>query len=498
MPSDMRQGILAASLILCFGAAEGQALGNLPKTLEEPAAKPVSPEPPISVAPLGAPDQQATGIISASKAGLPANLWMGSDPDVLVELFRRIPAIAPPAVQDLFRRVLLMEAAPPVGDSDQDVLLARVDTLLRLGEVEAAKSLLERAGPDTPELFQRWFDALLLTGAEDRGCATLEAKPELAPDYETRIFCLARNGRWQTATLTLETAMAIGALDPDQHERMARFLDPDLFDGMGDAPVPNHVTPLDFRILEAIGEPLPLVGLSLGFAQSELRNIVGWKAQIEAAEQLARAGSIPPNVLLGIYTARRPSASGGVWDRVALVQRLDVALSSGSVAGVASYLPVTRAAMQASGLEATLAELTAPRLSRMTLEGDTALAAYELSLLSNGSTAFRPAPEGVKLPPMTAAAAAIVAGEAVLPPDAPAAAQVIAQGMTADGPPESDAAMIEEERLGEALLEALIAVAPDAESDPGDVARALQLLRSIGLENEARHAALQYLLAGTE
>jgi hypothetical protein len=35
-----------------------------------------------------------------------------------------------------------------------------------------------------------------------------------------------------------------------------------------------------------------------------------------------RAGTIPPNVILGLYTEREPAASGGVWDRVEAFQDL--------------------------------------------------------------------------------------------------------------------------------------------------------------------------------
>ncbi|MES2541924.1 MAG: hypothetical protein V4583_15285, partial [Pseudomonadota bacterium] len=98
------------------------------------------------------------------------------------------------------------------------------------------------------------------------------------------------------------------------------FLDPDLFEGEPVPPAPSPVTPLDWMIYAAIGEPLPTEGLPIAFSYAELSPRVGWKSQIEAAERLTRAGTIPPNVILGLYTEREPAASGGVWDRVATFQ----------------------------------------------------------------------------------------------------------------------------------------------------------------------------------
>ena len=55
----------------------------------------------------------------------------------------------------------------------------------------------------------------------------------------------------------------------------------------------------------------------VAFAQADMRDNTGWKAQLEAAERLARNGVLDPNQLLGLYTEEKAAASGGVWDRVA-------------------------------------------------------------------------------------------------------------------------------------------------------------------------------------
>lgn len=465
------------------------------------AAIPVVPEPPstgaatedITVQSIEGPDRGAAGLVSPQVAGLPADLWLGSDATRLAGMVRAMPPLTHPALQDLFDMLLVVEADPPPASGDT-LLVARVDALLLQGALDPAQALLERAGPDTPDLFRRWFDISLLQGTEDRACATFDAKPDLTPNYPTRTFCLARGGRWYTAALTLETATALGQIDEASRDRMARFLDPDLFEGEVSPPLPDPVTPLDFRVLEAIGEPVPTAGLPLAFAQTDLRHIIGWKAQLEAAERLARVGALPANQLLGIYSARKPAASGGVWDRVALIQALDIALTAGNAEDVAGTLPEAFAAMHAVGLEAVFSEIFAPRLIRLVLPDPAAAQAYQMALISNGPAAFAPPRPGLALPRMVDYAAALAQGT---PPTVAAPnelASTLHRGLTTDGVPERYGEQVRAKRMGEALIQAITVLAEGPGADPADAGDAVQLIRAAGLGDTAKQVALQVLL----
>ena len=125
------------------------------------------------------------------------------------------------------------------------------------------------------------------------------------------------SGDWNAAALTLKTAEALGFVTGEQSALLERFLDPEIEDGAAPLPPPSRPSPLVWRMMEAIGEPMPTNTLPVAFAQADLRANAGWKQQIEAAERLARTGAVAPNRLLGLYTERRPAASGGVWDRAA-------------------------------------------------------------------------------------------------------------------------------------------------------------------------------------
>lgn len=462
--------------------------------LVEAPALPATPSGQIEVATLDQPRRGATGLLSAEAAGFPESLWSGSDPMELAQKIRAMPPLKYPALQRLFTTLLLVEAAPPPRSGDA-LLLARVDALLLRAELDPALALLERAGPDTPALFRRWFDLGLLTGTEDRACATLQAKPDLTPNYATQIFCLARAGRWPTAALTLETAAALGGIDENTLDRLTRFLDPELFEGEAAAVRPDPVTPLDFRLLEAIGEPVPTAQLPLAFAWSDLRHIVGWKSQIEAAERLASAGALPGNTLLGLYSLRKPAASGGVWDRVALIQTLDVALSAGDARQVSALLEPASDEMHRVGLQAVFADMFSARLSRLTLSDGAALQRYRLSLISNQTDAFHPAPlpETGLTDDLKFLNALLMTDDVSISPKNDRE-MIVSDGFTLrDFPLEMDL-MLKDDKLGEALLDAIKVLAPDSAADIDDKAIALAFMKSVGQLQAARHTGLQLIL----
>lgn len=502
-----------AALMLCLAgflpglaagpsAAEGplSAIDWLSDSITAPAVAPPAgaavtggslPEP-VTTQPLDGPNPDAVGLLPPSVTGLPANLWGPGDPAEIARRIRSEPVETLPAGQSLLATILLAEAdPPPAAAPDGTLLLARVDKLLDLGLVEEAGALLDRAGSVTPELFRRSFDVSLLLGSEDGACAAMRARPDVAPTFPARIFCLARGGDWTAAALTLGTTRALGQLDPSEEALLSRFLDPELYEADGPLPPPTRPSPLVFRMHEAVGEPLPTGTMPRAFAHADLRSTSGWKAQIEAAERLARTGALDPNRLLGLYTERRPAASGGVWERVAAVQALDEALDRGDAVATARALPVAWDAMLGAGLAPVLSAIAAERLAGLALDEPAAAIAFRLALLSPGyeaaAAARTPADREERL------LAAIARG---LPLPRPEGSAALALAGLAPGalPPARAAALIDAGRLGEALLFALDDLAAGRAGDPRRMADALATFRAVGLEGTARRAALEYLI----
>lgn len=463
----------------------------------------LAPVAPVAVAPLAAPGAgpASIGILSPAVTGLPAGLWGVGRPD---DVARRILAERPemlPALQALLQTILLAELDPPrgpdeTGNGGRDVFLARVDKLLEMGALEQANALLQRAPRTDPQVIRRHFDVALLLGEEQPLCETLAASPQLSPTYQARIFCLARAGDWDGAALLLGTGTALDLISEDDADLFARFLDPDLFEDEPPLEVPLNPTPLTFRMYEAIGQAIPTQGLPLAFAHSDLRANIGWKARVEAGERLARTGAVSDNQLYGLYSERRAAASGGVWDRVTALQELERAMRAGYRAGTAEALPALWDALTAARVEVPIARIIGPDLAAMDLDGPAGQLAFRMALLSDDyeAEAARATPQAPFERLLVAIARGLVGGTDARDTGEDERVRAVVDGFAAAGPPPRLAALVDGDRLGEAILRAITLLAEGTSGDLDQVTDALALLRSVGLEDTARRTALEFLI----
>jgi len=449
---------------------------------------------PITTTRIDGPNPDAIGILPVATTGLDANLWGTSSSEDLARLIRAERIDTLPAIQDLLYTLLLAELHPPA-DSDGRglVYLARIDRLLDLGALEPALAMLEGPALRAPEPFRRWFDAALLTGQEDRACEVMRATPDIAPTFPARIFCLARGGDWNAAALTLRTGEALGHVDANMAELLSRFLDPELYEGEPPLPPPARPSPLVLRLMEAIGEPMPTNLLPVAFAQADMRSNAGWKTRLEAAERLARTGAVDANRLMAFYTERRPAASGGVWDRAAAFQRFDTAMTAEDPGAVAASLPEVWRQMQKVELEVPFATLYGAALAEMDLPDAAGAMAFQIGLLSPDYERIARArrPLGGIEPFLIGIARGNLDG--LDPADPTSGAVKAAFSRYAALSPEH-AALLAENRVGEAILTAIGHVTDGARGDLRDVTAGLFLLRHVGLESVARRAGLELLL----
>jgi hypothetical protein len=438
--------------------------------------------------------------VAAAAAGLPDGLWRGSEVGALVAAIAAPRPDLPPAARDIFFRLLLVEADPPAAapSGDGALLLARVDRLVAQGALESALALIEAAGLDDPERVARYVDAALLLGEDERACAALDLEASRHAATAARIFCLARGGDWPAAAITFRTARALGLLGESEAALLERFLD--LEEEEGNAgfgqplPRPAAASPLAWRLHEAIGEPLPTTGLPPAYAHADLAATAGWRAQLAAAERLARLGAIPANGLLGVYSERAPAASGGVWDRVAAVQRLDDALRRRDAEALSQALPEAWDRLSEAGLETLLPDLFGEDLAGFDLPGPAGELALRIALLSPVAEAVarRRAPADADQAFLLAVARGTLGGLAA--PDALRAA--VRDGLTATALPPPAARLVEQQRPGEALLMALDRLDAGARGDPLGVSEGLASLVGLGLAAPARRTALQLLILG--
>jgi hypothetical protein len=508
----MRLGIslaLAAGLAAGLASAQDVASGDAPlsaipwltESLANPPPQPLPAEPAItttagieviSITEIGGTLPDAVGLLPPSISGLAPDLWgPGTTADVVAALARDQGEMVP-ALQDLRKRLLLAELNPPVdGDPSGQLFQARVDHLLAIGALDEALALLDRAGPLTPALFPRYFDVALLTGVEDRACQGLKVTPSLQPTYPVRIFCQARTGDWQGAVLTLTTARAVGVTSELEDALLARFLDPDLFDGDELPPLPAQVTPLMFRLLDAVDTPLATTDLPRAFAFTDLEQTRGWKAQLDAAERLVRAGAIDPARLIALYTEQRPAASGGVWDRADALQKVEAALSDPT--RLSAALETAWGQMNDAGLTHVLSVFINGRVMPEDLSGEAQRIVWKLAMLGPGYEAF--ALDHRAISREESLYVAIARGQGNGLGETPLESAVLA-GFASRAVPERLKPLVDAGRKGEAILEAIAMVSAGRSGDHARLTEGLAGLRALGLESVARRAALETLILG--
>jgi hypothetical protein len=448
----------------------------------------------ISVTPLGGPDIDSLGLFNPVRIGLTRDLWANSPAERVKAGLSAMPTDTLPTALQLGYRLLLAEFAAPVFSDPLDpgsVLTTRIDTLIAMGALEQASILLEASPVQTAALNARAFDIALLLGEEDAACARMTGQMSTQYGYGAQIFCLARRGEWQSAFATLNTSRALGLLDAPEAALLERFLEEE--EQEVTLPPPAMISPLAWRLLEALGEPVPTASLPVAFAYADLRGTSGWRAQLDAAERLTRAGVMQPNRLLGVYGQRRPAASGGVWDRVQAVQSLDQALQTGDAAVIDAALQRAWPLFVAVELDVAFAQMFAERFDSHQPGPEARDIVWTLLMLAQEhlDRAQTLAPEDER-----GALVMALAGDAPLPDqmrDTMAQAIVQAFGDQSDLG-EGLQQALSTGQPGLALLDALPLLALGAKGDPHSARQGLEVLRAVGLEQAARQIAIELLL----
>ncbi len=455
--------------------------------------QPETRESTISVTPLEAPEGITVGLLAPEVTGFPKRLWASATAEEVRSAIQAVPQELLPALRRLFVTVLLAEAElPKGGDPDDRLFLARIDRLFAMGALNESAALLEQSGAGRPEIFNRWFDAVLLTGNEDAACAALKLRPGLTEDLAARIFCLARGGDWAAAALSLEAGLALGTISEDDGALLIRFLDLDPDGTVQSVTIQGTPTPLEFRMLEAIGEPLPTGPLPTVFAHADMAPSRGWKVRLQSGERLARAGAMGPAPLFALYAEDRPSASGGVWDRATNIQALERAIETDDARNAGLLLPELWEQMQSAGLDSLFAQQYGAALAGLDLEEPAAGLAFQIGLLSD--TYEMVADGRTAKTPDEADLIAVALGRARDLPATSGAKASIRDGFAAQAPSPALARMLNDGQVGLAILKAIELFADGAAGDHDRLKDAIVTFRALGLESTARRAALELLL----
>ena len=466
----------------------------IPAANPEPNSVPPSATiaPRVTVAPLDTPVPDRAGIKNARDIGIPDDIWGGSTAGELAHLVRNIPSISEPSLRRFLTDLLVARLDPPIDAiADDSLYLARLDKLLDFGQLDAAQALIDVAGVSEPRRFRRAFDIALLKGTEDRSCRAIEATPDISPTFPARIFCLARNGEWDVAALTLGTAEALGILTPVEDQILLHFLDPELFEGEPIPPAPSNMSPLLFRLYEAIGERPVTDGLPVAFAFADLAQTVGWRTRLRAAERLAAADALDAAKLMSVFQERKAAASGGLWTRVNAYQTVYQAANDGNAEALSTALPGAWDAAVSTGIDATLAPWLLDRINSSNISGPARQAALEISLLAGDfESAVAFADDSAEDRTLIAAAVGRPFDIASTTP----LARAIRRSLSGLLPSDRYRVHLRDGRTGEALLIAISVLADGVEGDPNALGDALSLFVALDLDHVARRVAAELLI----
>ncbi len=450
--------------------------------------------PEISVTPLDVVQSDSVGLLPSRVTGLPVSLWRNSQTDTLKHQLERLEISQNPAIQQLTFSLLLAEAdAPSDSNGKFEFLAARVQKLVDYGAIDPALALVERAAPLPAPMVPVLFDLSLLTDALDPACDQVLQLGSRYGDEAARIYCFARKGDWLTAVLVLETAEALGRLTPRIAALLHLFLETDSDNVLAANMPPNLApSPLEFRLYEAIGEPLSPSVLVRAFSVSQLSGENGWHAQLRAAERLAETGALSDNRLLGIYSLGTPAASGSVWDRARAITRLEKDLKSGDKDAIVTSFQTAKGAFEDGKLSATFARLfVEPTVLALDIS-QVPIAVLETGFLTPEYEKYAGMP-ALDSDPNFMFRAAIARGDLskIIPQSDIETA--ISQAFLEPRIHHSVMELLSQGRLGEVILNAIAQFEKGSSGDLQDLMEALSTLRHVGLEDTARRAALSYL-----
>ena len=458
-----------------------------------PESEPPGSQTDIVTAPLDGAGMDTAGLFPSDRIGLPRDMWANSLRSEVIETISRLPLDTLPTAARLTLRLLQAEFAPPIDDvpgMPDALLLARVERLFDMGALEQAGQVIA-AVPQPGAALNAWaFDIALLLGEEDRACAGMQGQFATKPGLAAQIYCLARGGDWQAAYSSLVAAQALHLLNDNDARLLARFLEEE--DAEVTLPLPQVTTPFGWRIMEALGDPVTTAGLPIAFAHADLRGTSGWRAQIEAAERLTRAGVLQPNRLYGLYTERRAAASGGLWERVRIVQELERALTQSSAGAASEALVQAWPLFSAVELEVALAQMQAEALSELPVTGAGRDILWRLLAL------LEETPERLKefAPSGTTASLvmALASGADPFETSSPPMASAIVAGFSDGDLPNTVQEQLQDGAFGLVLMEGLMLLSQASGGDLNAASGGLRRLRALGLDDVARQVAIELLL----
>ena len=444
----------------------------------------------IKVSTLASNEYQAIGLLPIYVTGIPTTIWRNSSYDDLVFSFKTMPIYKYSPIQELVYSLLLAEARPPLNEPARYAFLeARLNALLNYGAVDPAIALIEHASPLPERMIPLLFDISLLSSNNFPICDPIFQNTENRDLQAELIYCHARKGDWLTAHLILKTGAALGDLNSQEISLLDRYLEVDFNVDMNALlPPPEIISPLEYRLYEAIGEPIPAEYLPVQYSQTDLSGENGWRSQVIAAERLSLTGAIPENQILGIYTSNNPGVSGGIWERVKVVQDLDLAIENEE--NFEYFFQKAWRVFKKTDQLTVFAKMFGLRVFDKNLSVESKEIAANLLLLTNnfGLTKSYWNSSDIRFGLTTGDFSQVKVSNEI--------EKTILKVFTEPSMPFLVEQKLNQGKLGEVILNALMQFEKGIDGNLKDFSESLSTLNLIGLDTTSRRAALTHLIVG--
>ena len=282
--------------------------GSDPSSQSQPQAGRDGERKGIEIQTLGAVDLGSVGLLTEEQGGFPADMWAGTERGLLLSLLPRLPVqTTSRAVRSLMRRLLLTAAAAPQGTGESaDLLIARVRALSLMGELDAARDLLQAIPEriDSLPLAQARIETALLLRDVDGACIAANRYVQSYDDPEfqkAQILCKLKAQDLDTAIVGLSVLRDSGHADPGFFA---------LMDGIIAGAIPENIeiaapSAILLTGYELVGAPLPegfAASPSFGILRAVSASpVADLSLRLRAAEQAEAVGAIDATYLSALY-----------------------------------------------------------------------------------------------------------------------------------------------------------------------------------------------------
>jgi hypothetical protein len=269
---------------------------------------PSAPGGAFTVEGLAAPAVDAIGLIGPGEGAFDRMLWQGSDPDAMLAQLSDLPVVTRiPPLRRLTRRLLVTGSPVAARSGPGRLLAARVARLIAMGDLEAARSLVDQLPPPATdsELARSAAEVALLLGDQEAACRLAETAGRTTPAEfwgKVGVYCRLATGDRDGARLGLDLLREAGQTDDRAFFDLATAIaDEAAAPALSDLvrPSPIHVA------LLGLGDwPLPADALAVG-AEPPVLAAVARQPALAGAQPLA---TIEQAFAVGAATAEQVAA----------------------------------------------------------------------------------------------------------------------------------------------------------------------------------------------